>query len=317
MHRALFALLLCVCLIGCGKPWIPRTVPACARSTGAAELDRERSYYALLLALSEARYVVVHAEAPRQIEAEYYTTYRPGSAYLRWLIDVGHDGTLSVQSLPPERRAPRNQQRLFERLRDDTRRMQCHELSWLRWEAQNRGLVPMLADSSAGPPGAAPSTSQFATLPQPLPPGAAAAPHPTDPWLLVQSLKQQREQVHVWPGIAVLSAGIAFAAAAVPMGLWYERQREDPCDRSQFQLDDSNSGLGFCSRSGPNPTVLLVNTYFLAAVGGAGIVIGATLLHSYRERRRNLDRHLQLLERTQLGFDVGPRGASLGLRATF
>jgi hypothetical protein len=304
MLRSLVISCLVLCLAACTKAFTPRTIPACYKPSGVAEVDRERSYYALLLALSESRYVVLNADPPRQIVAEYYTSYTPGKAYARWRIDSDKGGMLRVQSIPPEHRHPGTQEKLFGRLSDNTRRMQCRELAWLRWEAQNRGLVPLV---EVREPSLAPAPAQFATLPQAVP--DAAAPDPLDPVLLTRSLRGERDKIRFAPSIAVIGAGVTAATLVVPFVLGYIWQSDAYCE-------NHTKADGSC-KPPLHTTALLVAGSLMAGSAAALMLTGGTMLRGRLQRRRGIDRHLRLLEQPRLGFGADAHGMNLSLRAAF
>lgn len=316
LRLCLVSLLLCVG--GCAQAFVPRIVAPCQVGE-VGVLTRERSYHALLLALNERKYTILGSDPPRQVEAEYHSSYKPDEAFTRWLIDIAEDGSLHVQSIPAETRVRRKQEHWFARLEASVRRVQCRDPNWLRWEAQNRGLVPLAnglllseqplaagaeTPSSGTPGAAAPPTSPPAPS-APLPAFGPAAP-PPEVAARAAALRHERGNIRLSGPIALLATGVALGGGAAGLAQLPIRQAITGCDRdvetcfSDRQLRNMSIGAGAMG-------VAMV----------ACVAAGATLLVRRLGRMRAIGRELRLLEQPALSIMGDRRGLNLSLRAAF
>jgi hypothetical protein len=134
--------LLALILTGCGTPaWSARTAETCPSTLGDPRSDQERAYLSSLLALDDRRYEVVHRESPRQIEATAQN--RHYGFRTTWVIRVQPGGVLSIDQPENERETHEFTQKWFDQLTRSIESYRCRDLDWLRWNAENRGLVPV------------------------------------------------------------------------------------------------------------------------------------------------------------------------------
>ncbi|MFM2415368.1 MAG: hypothetical protein RL385_91 [Pseudomonadota bacterium] len=69
--------LLVAALSGCvARPWTTRLLAPCSVASGEAELDRERSYHAALLALDTRGYAITRQRPVNTIDAQYRAVSR-------------------------------------------------------------------------------------------------------------------------------------------------------------------------------------------------------------------------------------------------
>lgn len=199
---ALLALLLVSLLPACASPqlWSARTTPGCYQRSGDPELDRERTYVAALLALNERGYAILHAEAPREIEADFASSYRPEISHTRWLITIQPDASLLVDTPPNMREVHQRSERWYGNLVGNVQRLQCRDLNWLRWEAQNRGLLPIGAAGIAMGPAPSAGGEQAITA------NGLINPHAQR----LAELERQRADLHVSRAITWSAVGAGF-----------------------------------------------------------------------------------------------------------
>lgn len=201
----LFTLLVCV---GCGSPgvWKARTTPACLASTGDAALDRERTYLAALLALNERKYVTVHTEAPVEIEADFQSSHKPDVAHTTWVLRVQGDASLEVDTPPNKATMHGKTERWYSGLVSTHRRLHCRDVNWLRWEAQNKGLLPIGAAGLVQP---SPATSGAEQLPR----SGSANPHAAR----LAALENERASLHL--SRVMIIGGVGAGLGAFGLGL--------------------------------------------------------------------------------------------------
>jgi hypothetical protein len=322
MLRLCLSLLL-LFLAACTQAFTPRSIAPCQAGAALGALERERSYHALLLALSERKYTVLRSDPPRALEAEYHSNYKPDEAFTRWLIEVAEDGSLRVQSIPAKTRVRRKQEFWFARLEESTRRLQCRDLNWLRWEAQNRGLTPlasgqMLSElpASAGaeaPISATPLASdagQTAQAPPPTSPAPPAlGPPPFSPEAAARTaaLRRERGNIRLAGPIALLATGISLGAGAVALGQLVIRESIVGCD-------DEESTTCFSGRQLRNMGI----GAGALGVGMAGCVAaGATLLARRLRRIRAIGGELRRLQPPMLSIMGNTHGVNLSLHGAF
>ncbi|MFT3921322.1 MAG: hypothetical protein QM778_02180 [Myxococcales bacterium] len=213
-------LLLHALLSGCVKKetnWSLHNTAGCPVSTSSSELDRERTYLATLLALQARHYVIVKAQSPTYLEATRTSASNPAVARVRWLISVGPDASLNVDVPEEQRTMHRKVAGWYDELVAEVSSLQCRDPNWLRWEAQNRGLVPIGAYAGAESAGGEHAALPQGPAPQSPPPGAPLQVHPHAQRLA--ELDAERSQIHfvrpfawavVGGGFGVL--GVTFAA---------------------------------------------------------------------------------------------------------
>ena len=133
-------------LVGCSSPpktWAPRREPACTLGSSTPELNQQRAFLASLLALEERGYTVLHMEWPLQLEAHFISNHRPDTYQTRWVVDVAPGGELSIRA-PQGWDEPHDKtENWYQRLRKTITQYHCRELEWLRWQAENKGLLPI------------------------------------------------------------------------------------------------------------------------------------------------------------------------------
>lgn len=303
-------LFLAVLLCGCVKEttWVLHNTPGCPVSTSSPDLDRERTYLATLLALQSRGYAILRTKAPSYIEATHTSGNSPQVARVRWLIGIGPDASLTVDVPESERSMHPRVAGWYDTLLNSVRQLQCRDTNWLRWEAQNRGLVPIgafVGSDAAGPP----SSGGESAPPSTRTPNVHV--HPSAERLA--ELTAERSQIHfvrplVWAGIGagVIGAGLVYTiygAAFMAAGCTSDFDGED------CSLRDSGK-------------VLLPIGLSLAAVGGAMLAIGLPRGLSRMRRFRELGREIKLLRGASLSLDA-PSGQSrrggwgLSFRAEF
>jgi hypothetical protein len=307
MQRALLFLFLATLASACSGVWQPQSIPACYAPIGVPALERERSYYAALIALSERKYVIVHAEAPRQIEVEYRSNYRPDQANVHWRVDIADDAAIRVQNIPAgvsvSRKALGRQKQWFEMLSTSARRYSCRDVNWLRWEAQNRGLVPM-AGGALAEQGERNSGGDV--------PAPAASPARVDPGAQLDrarviELERQRNEISLVGPIATAATGLGVLAGAIALaqlamfdcGSAYSSDEGEGCKSPKFRR---NLGIG-------------AGAMGLAAAGL--IATGVTLLVRRLRATKEINRELRALSAPALvlNVDVMVESARAGLAA--
>jgi hypothetical protein len=295
-------LLLLLGVTGCAhtRPWSARTLPACAARTGVPELDRERSYLATLLALDARQYAIVHAVSGREIEATYSPNYPPSQPSARWVLSVLDDARVVLDVPSTAGPISEREEQWAERLAFSITQNQCRELDWLRWEAQNRGLIAVGAGPVAsGPPPLVAGGEQ---------PGPAAASLASPRAAQVAALRQERAKIRIAPPAAAAAVGVGFTAAGVSLlaqGLIY---LADGCDEDGDWSDCSSRDTG----------------RILAPIGGgllgAGLIslsVGLPIMLRRLRRARELSRQIKALQTLQVGPQSGRRGLGLVFGGAF
>jgi hypothetical protein len=139
------ALGLAIAASACGgapaKPAYPRELTRCSTSTGEAALDQQRAFLAMLLALEERRYVIARMTWPELIEATYLSDYHPERFHTTWLVRVLPDGALWLDH--PEPQGHERTEQWYARLLKSYGLYACRDVDWLRWQAENRGVLPV------------------------------------------------------------------------------------------------------------------------------------------------------------------------------
>lgn len=325
-------------LSACTHVWTPRTVLGCYLSAGDPQLDRERSYYALLLALSERNYEILHAELPRQIEVAYHSDYAPQRSFVSWLIDVREDASFTVQSIPPGAEVTSKQERWFDLLAVSVRRFSCRDLNWLRWEAQNKGLLPMAdaldAAAAGGEQPATPTVPPAVAL-QPLgqgwsPPASgvesAARPGSVAPVAVppapklslsapavaarIAELRRERAQLSMRLPAALLITGGALGLSAIGFAIPASIDLTEDCT-VYGPYDDVT-----CPYERGERLAIVAGSLAAGAVGFA--ITGALLLARRNRKLLRIRRELQQLTvpvTLSGGFDG--RAVNLSLRGAF
>jgi len=212
--------------------------PACSASTSSPEVDRERTYLAALLALHMRGYVILKTQAPSYIEASNLSVNAPSVAPVRWLVGIGPDASLNVD-VPDDQRAihPRVAT-WYDSLLVNTIELQCRDTNWLRWEAQNKGLVPIGAPEIALAAAGATAGGEAADPPQQAPPSAAPVlEHPNAERM--ERLASERSQIPfvrsfvfagVGAGIGVLGLSTTlYSAGLIAGGCQPDDWGEDDC----------------------------------------------------------------------------------------
>ncbi len=197
---------------GCVKRktiWSLQNSPGCPVSTSDPQLDRERTYLASLLALQERKYAILRTQAPSAIEATYTSGNNPSVAHVHWLIGIGPDASLTVDVAEADRQMHRRVAGWYDTLLASVNQLKCRDPNWLRWEAQNRGLVPIGAFAGVESAGAEAPMDQAGTAAAPLP--VPVQLHPGAERL--RELEAERAELHfvrslVWAGIGAGIAGL-------------------------------------------------------------------------------------------------------------
>lgn len=140
-------LLMAAAISSCGgsasRIWRTKDEPTCAMPSGTAETDRQRAFLAALIALEERGYTVVRMRWPKTLEAHYYSAYKPEIYQTRWVINVLPNAHLEFSAPSPWHRTHSKTDQWFERLYHTIQRYQCRDPEWLRWRAEERGLLPI------------------------------------------------------------------------------------------------------------------------------------------------------------------------------
>lgn len=313
--RSLACLLFLSALLagGCVKKetvWVLHNTPGCPVSTSDPELDRERTYLATLLALQSRDYAVLITKAPTYIEASHAGGDSPGVAHVRWLIGIGPDASLNVDVPEDRRRMHPRVARWHDSLINEVNQLKCRDTNWLRWEAQNRGLVPMGAFAAAEPGGPGSAGGESALAPAGRSPDVNVHPNAER----LAQLELERSQIHfvrplVWAGVGAgaLGAGLVY----VLYGTLYLM---DGCTEDSWgEQDCVFRDMG---------RVFLPLGAGLAAVGGAMLAIGLPRGFSRMRKFRELGREIKLLRGASLSLTT-PTGGSrpgawgLSVRAEF
>lgn len=303
MLRFVVVLALLSLLPGCArqKVWVPRVVPACASSTSDATLDRERTYLAALLAVQERGYAILRAEPPREIVADYTSDYRPERSHSRWLLYVQPDGSLEVSTPADHRRVHARAEAWYGRLAQGVQRLSCRDLNWLRWEAQNRGLLPV---GAAVAPVAASAGGESAAPAGPAVAKADAA--------RLARLEQQRSELRLARAITSSAVGaglLVFSATLAAQGAVYAL---DGCEE-----DGTGPTLGRNCSSRETGRIFLWTSASTGLVAATVLSVALPRMIKRLRLSRELGREIKTLRRSTIQVGAGPLGYSLGLRTSF
>ncbi len=299
MQRALswFFAFVGLCLVGCGSQnvhWTLHNTPGCRVSTHHAEVDRERTYLATLLALEARGYVVVETEAPTRIVASYVSGNAPGVARVRWVIGVGPDASLNVDVADGERELHPRVAGWYERLLEGVASLQCRDVDWLRWEAQNRGLVPIGAYRGAelvaqeGTSGAEPGADMAAVAP-----ARQVLLHPNAQ--RIAEIENERASLHYVRSFSFAAIGAGVAVAGIYQVLYGALFLSEPCEDQWYGEPD-------CSMRDAGRIMIPVGAGMLA-LGGTMAAISLSRGLRSLQRFRALGRELKLLRAAGLALD--------------
>jgi hypothetical protein len=308
-------LFLLICASGCAHQaqlWEPRTLARCGNSLGDPVLDRERTYLAALLALSSRQYAIVHSESPSWIEAESRSDYHPEVFHTRWVLHVLDNGRLEVDSPENAREMHDKTDLWYAKLSQSVALLACRDLNWLRWEAQNRGLLAVGAglvstptsEGSAGGELSAANTGSVATPAQapvalaglpPSPGERAARQHELD------RLRLERSDLHLFRTVAFAAVGAGMLAASIGLGAQALNQYFS-ChhDGSDCVSRPFARGLGYSAAGS-------------AAVGGVFLSVSLPMLFAKLPRYRALSHEMKALRDPSLSLGVSNDRTAWGL----
>lgn len=164
MYTILLVACLMVATTGCARRWPSTPLTPCPGSA-AGPAAGEEAFLAMLLALKERKYEILHADvAKRQVTARYSLGYRGSFYNVTWLIQVHPSGKLQVDTQRQRHRGKqiKHVRKWFRNLERSYDEQRCKPLPLLRYEVWSQGIVRM---------------------PQPAPPTwvPAPAPPPTTP----------------------------------------------------------------------------------------------------------------------------------------
>jgi hypothetical protein len=297
---AVFAALAAAC--SSPKLWAARSTPGCHASTGDPALDRERTYLATLVALNQRGYAILRAEPAREIEADFVSDYKPEVSHTRWLLRVQSDASLSVDTPPSQRHMHQRSERWYSGLIQSVRGFQCRDLNWLRWEAQNRGLIPIGAVAQA--PGTA-AESSGGELPQS---SAVGNPHAQR----LTALERERAALHVGRSIALSAVGAGFGIftiSVVSQGAAYALQGCSANELGSYPTHD-------CSTRDAG-RILLWTGAATGVVAGTLLAVGLPLMLGRLRKARALGREIKILRKATLSLAADSAGFGVSLRAPF
>jgi hypothetical protein len=286
----LLSSILLLLVTGCAsapRSWQPRTVASCTAALGAP-LDQERTYLAALLALSSRKYAVLHSEAPHSIEAESRSDYHPEIYTTRWVMRVRPDGSLEVDAPDNQRATHDRTESWYQRLSMSIQQLQCRDLNWLRWEAQNRGLLAIGAGVADAPELGAGGEAHGEPLPFPAEERAARQGR-------LDSLRSQRSDLHLWRSVAWGGLGVGLVAAGAGVGSSALNARA---------LCEGEPGA--CSDV---PRALAYTALGLAVAGGVVLAVSVPITLRKGHRYRALSREMKPLKDPRLS--LSPLGVTL------
>lgn len=298
LSRAALLVVLGVLMPACAaQPWHARTLPACPRSSGHPSLDRERAYVASLMALDTRGYAIVYAEPP-QVEAQL-----TGRA-VGWTLRAEPGGAIVIDLGAGAGEPSRKSYTWLGKLEQTVAQYRCRELEWLRWEAQNRGLLPLVAAEE--PAAATPSELTVPGAPEdppPLPPRETFEQVSAARRERIRALEERRAELHL--GRAIAGAGVAVGLAVVGYSIMISAltltndscvaawDGTTGCDHGKLPLRLAMSGLG------------------IHLAGGALMAVTFPRLFSRLSQHRRLGR--QIRDERQVELSLGSPGAPLGL----
>jgi hypothetical protein len=302
-------------LSGCVKKqttWAIHNTPGCPVSTSQPELDRERTYLATILALQARGYAVMKAQAPSYIEATHTSGNSPGAAHVRWLISIGPDASLNVDVPPGEREMHPRVAGWYDSLLLNVSQLQCRDTNWLRWEAQNRGLVPIGAYEVGEAPAAATTGGEAGTLP----PASTPAPshvqvHPNAERLV--QLEKERAEVRFVRPFAWAAAGVGVGIVGVTLAAYGAGFLVTGCEEDIYGYQD-------CVLRDAGRVLLPVGAA-LGAVAATLLVITLPRGFARLQKFRDLGREIKLLRAASLAVTpaLGPAQSAwnVSLRGSF
>jgi hypothetical protein len=338
MKRLLLVIVSIACgwASGCATTWSPRAIPACYAPSGDARLDRERSYYAALIAASDRKYVIARTDTPRQLEIEYRSAYKPEQGHARWLIDVAPDASLQVQNVPAielvSRKRRKRLEQWFAMLSDSTRGLGCRDLNWLRWEAQNRGLTPLVdgaADAAQGEVEARGSAreqdveARGSAREQNMDAAGAPATAPMAPTVDAHAeqlrrerrerLQRERDEISLAMPIALLATGVALVGGSIGLAEAALYDLSSSCEET-YSLGGED--VPSC-KSAKLRRNLAIGAGAVGLVAIAALASGAPLLARRLRRMRAIGRELRVLKEPRIALGGGARQLQVAFSAHF
>lgn len=315
-----------LCLTACATTthWQPRSMAPCLEPLKPESLELERARVAAMLALDAQGYAIL-AATKDTIEAQFY---RSEAARVHWILRIGPQASISAEISPEQQHVHRKTGFWYERLAHRLATYRCRELEWLRWEAQNRGLLavaPALAADATGPQtadgseraeavgtgeggGGAGETTGHA-------PDASAAPtaenlHERGEMLI--ELNRRRSELHLGRAVAWGAAGVVITASGLSLmvqGLLYRAQPCDEYDNPALVAEDC--GTRDAGRA------LAIAGGALQVLGGTVIAVSFPRLFSRMRRYKALGREIKALKSVEIAS--GARSTPFGfmLRSSF
>jgi hypothetical protein len=302
--RFVLSVFLALAGLGCAhsSAWSARTLAGCKERTGVPELDRERAYLASLLALDSRRYAVVRHVQGRELEATYASDYPASQPHWRCVLSVLDDASVVLDVPSTTHDVSKREAQWADKLVFSIEQYQCRELDWLRWEAQNRGLMGVGADAPAPPIGATSGAALSASVPLPAEANRAAQ---------IAALREERAKLHIARPAAASGVGLGvfvFGTSLLAQGLVYRAQG---CAEPEFAGDEPD-----CTSRDAGKVLAPIGG---AAMGAGGIMLAIAVPFLVRRlhEARALNQRIKALQTLQVGSAPQPAGAGIVVRGAF